>query len=317
MKLATYQDGSHDGQLVVVSQDLSQAHYAGTIAHHMRQLLDDWNFIAPQLENLYCDLNRGKAPYPFAFEPKRCMAPLPRPAEYLIANAFACELAPDIKPQVSNASVGAFQGAHSRISAPAKNGTLDFEAGFACVTETVEAASSSIRANESVRLLTLSTHLLVRRLPLMLPGTLPTYEALSAVCFSPVVVTCDETGEAWQDGKLNLRLDIFLNGQAIARCPTASQACFSIGDLLSQATEPHCLQTASMLHSGALLSADESKGYTSFLLKYLREHKVLPEHDSFPGLSAGDCLTIEMKGKNGQSLFGRTVMDIVPSAPHQ
>ena len=41
MKLATYKDGSRDGQLVVVSRDLTQAHYATHIANRMQQVLDD------------------------------------------------------------------------------------------------------------------------------------------------------------------------------------------------------------------------------------------------------------------------------------
>ena len=47
MKLATYKDGSRDGQLVVVSRDLSSAHYATGIAGKLQQALDDWGFIAP------------------------------------------------------------------------------------------------------------------------------------------------------------------------------------------------------------------------------------------------------------------------------
>ena len=44
MKLVTLMDGSRDGQLAVVSRDLTQAHFAAGIATTMRQLLDDWNF---------------------------------------------------------------------------------------------------------------------------------------------------------------------------------------------------------------------------------------------------------------------------------
>ena len=78
MKLATYKDGSRDGQLVVVSRDLSTAHYATGIAGKMQQVLDDWNFLSPQLQDLYVTLNQGKARHAFAFDPRQCMAPLPR-----------------------------------------------------------------------------------------------------------------------------------------------------------------------------------------------------------------------------------------------
>ena len=47
MKLATYKDGSRDGQLVVVSTDLAQAHYASGIATRLQAVLDDWNFLSP------------------------------------------------------------------------------------------------------------------------------------------------------------------------------------------------------------------------------------------------------------------------------
>ena len=52
MKLATYRDGSRDGQLVVVSRDLGTAHYATGIAARLQQVLDDWNFLSPQLQDL-------------------------------------------------------------------------------------------------------------------------------------------------------------------------------------------------------------------------------------------------------------------------
>src|SRR5204863_5892385 len=78
MKLATYKDGSRDGQLVVVSRNLATAHYATGIATRLQQLLDDWNFLSPQLEDLATTLNHGKARHAFDFDPAMCMAPLPR-----------------------------------------------------------------------------------------------------------------------------------------------------------------------------------------------------------------------------------------------
>ena len=78
MKLATYKDGTRDGQLVVVSRDLASAHYASGIAGRLQDALDDWNFVAPQLEDLAATLNHGKSRHAFAFDPRRCMAPLPR-----------------------------------------------------------------------------------------------------------------------------------------------------------------------------------------------------------------------------------------------
>ena len=96
MKLATYKDGSRDGQLIVVSRDLSTAHYATGIAGKMQQVLDDWNFMSPQLQDLYDALNRtaegassgNKARHAFPFEPAQCMAPLPRAYQWADGSAF-------------------------------------------------------------------------------------------------------------------------------------------------------------------------------------------------------------------------------------
>ena len=77
MKLATYKDGSRNGQLVVVSNDLTSAHYAGGVARCLQQVLDDWNFLSPQLEELARALNQGQARHAFAFDARRCMALLP------------------------------------------------------------------------------------------------------------------------------------------------------------------------------------------------------------------------------------------------
>jgi fumarylacetoacetate (FAA) hydrolase len=88
MKLATYKDGSRDGQLLVVSRDLSTAHYATDIAQTLQQVLDDWNFLSPQLQDLYQTLNLGKARHAFPFEPQRCMAPLPRAYQWADGSAY-------------------------------------------------------------------------------------------------------------------------------------------------------------------------------------------------------------------------------------
>ena len=88
MKLATYKDGSRDGQLVVVSRDLGSAHYATGIASKLELALDDWNFIAPQLQDLYVTLNQGKARHAFPFDAAMCMAPLPRAYQWADGSAY-------------------------------------------------------------------------------------------------------------------------------------------------------------------------------------------------------------------------------------
>ncbi len=91
MKLATLKDGSRDGQLIIVSRDLKTAQIADGIALSLQRALDDWNFIAPQLEQAYLNLNAGRGTNTFDFDPKNCMAPLPRDLSSPRAPAAPCQ----------------------------------------------------------------------------------------------------------------------------------------------------------------------------------------------------------------------------------
>ncbi len=88
MKLATLKDGTRDGQLVVVSRDLRTAAIADGIVSTLQRALDDWAFYAPQLMDVYEALNQSRARNSFTFEPKACMAPLPRAFQWADGSAY-------------------------------------------------------------------------------------------------------------------------------------------------------------------------------------------------------------------------------------
>ena len=76
MKLATLQDGTRDGTLVVVSRDLAWAVPVPQVAPTLQAALDDWSRFAPQLEQVSARLSAGERGGAVAFEPARAMAPL-------------------------------------------------------------------------------------------------------------------------------------------------------------------------------------------------------------------------------------------------
>lgn len=88
MKLATRKDDSRDGQLVVVSRDLKHAVMASRITGTLQRALDDWAFMAPQLQDLYDELNHGRAPDSFPFDPDEYLSPLPRAFQRIEAGAY-------------------------------------------------------------------------------------------------------------------------------------------------------------------------------------------------------------------------------------
>ena len=165
MKLATYKDGSRDGQLVVVSRDLATAHYASAIATRLQQVLDDWNFLSPQLEDLAATLNAGRARNAFAFDPARCMAPLPRAYQWADGSAFVNHV--ELVRRARNAEMPAsfwtdplmyqggsddFLGPRDDIVAASEDWGIDFEAEVAVVTGDVAMGVGADAAIEAIRL---------------------------------------------------------------------------------------------------------------------------------------------------------------------
>ena len=166
MKLATTKDGSRDGQLVVVSRDLTTAHYATGIADRMQQVLDDWNFISPQLQDLYEILNNGKARHAFPFDARLCMAPLPRAYQWADGSAYInhvelvraarnAELPKSfyVDPLMYQGGSDDFLGPCDDVVCPSEEFGIDFEAEVAVVTADVPMGATPERALDGIRLL--------------------------------------------------------------------------------------------------------------------------------------------------------------------
>lgn len=185
MKLASYADGSRDGHLVVVSRDLTLAHYATGIATRLQQLLDDWGFIAPQLQDLSVQLNHGKLRHAFPFEAAKCMAPLPRPHGWAVVDA---------EGRVRR-EAGQLLGA----GAPLRAAAAVCEPALMAVAGDLHAASDVAAALDALRLLGLAVDW---RLD----------DELVATQAAPLLVTPDELGGAWQADRLQAQLVALHNG---------------------------------------------------------------------------------------------------------
>ncbi|MFP5445019.1 MAG: fumarylacetoacetate hydrolase family protein, partial [Betaproteobacteria bacterium] len=165
MKLATYKDGSRDGQLVVVSRDLGTAHYATGIASKLQQALDDWGFISPQLQDLYDQLNSGRARHAFPFDPKQCMAPLPRAYQWADGSAYInhVELVRKARnsevpesfytdPLMYQGGSDDFIGPCDDVVVPSEAMGIDFEAEIAVITGDVKMGTTADQALDGIRL---------------------------------------------------------------------------------------------------------------------------------------------------------------------
>ncbi|HET9644315.1 MAG TPA: fumarylacetoacetate hydrolase family protein [Burkholderiaceae bacterium] len=326
MKLATYKDGSRDGHLVVVSRDLTSAHYASGIATRLQQVLDDWNFLSPQLQDLYTTLNHGRARHAFTFEPRQCMAPLPRTYRLAHTSAYVNLLELTLKargieipenlcdqPLMTHGPGDTMLGPCDPIVGDEAWG-IDFEAGIAAVTGDVGMGCTPGQGLESVRLLMLANVVSLRDLmpaePLMYFGFL---QGKLAAAFSPVAVTPDELGEAWQHGRLHLTLQTSWNGRTVGLCDAGGGKTFHFGQLIAHLCRTQEMRAGSIVATGAVADNDASRGYSCILQKRAME----TVEDGAPKtayMQAGDALRIEMKGSDGASVFGPIEQQVVSPA---
>jgi fumarylacetoacetate (FAA) hydrolase len=335
MKLATYKDGSRDGQLVVVSRDLTSAHYATGVADRLQQVLDDWNFMSPQLQDLYDALNQGKGRHGFAFDTRQCMAPLPRAYQWADGSAYLNHVelvraARDAKvpesfyqdPLMYQGGSDDFLGPCDDVICPSEDFGIDFEAEIAVITDDVPMGSSPERALDAIRLVMLANDVSLRNL---VPGELAKgfgfLQSKPATAFSPVAVTPDELGEAWVKGRLNLVLQSTWNGRKVGMCDAGPDMTFHFGQLVAHLSRTRHVRAGSIVGSGTVSNQgvenggrmEWPKGYSCIAEKRAIE-TILDGKPSTGFMRYGDTIRIEMKGRDGQSVFG--AIDQVIAAPN-
>ena len=325
MKLATLKDGSRDGQLVVVSRDLSQAHYATGIVNSLQQVLDDWAFMAPQLEDLSVALNQGRARHAFPFDAAQCMAPLPRAFQWADGSAYLNHV--ELVRKARNATVPEsfytdplmyqggsddFIGPRDPIVVPDEAYGIDFESEIAVITGDVAMQASPEEALESVRLVMLVNDVSLRHLiPDELAKGFGFLQSKPATAFSPVAVTLDELGEAWQGGRLNGVLQSAWNGRRVGLCEAGPEMTFHFGQLIAHLAKTRRVRAGSVIGSGTVSNKDWAKGYSCIAEKRCIE-TIENGKPSTDFMRFGDTIRIEMKGRDGQSIFGAIDQTVTP-----
>ena len=333
MKLATYKDGSRDGQLVVVSRDLSTAHYATGIANKMQQVLDDWGFIAPQLVDLYETLNLGKARHAFPFDPAMCMAPLPRAYQWADGSAYInhVELVRAARgaevpesfykdPLMYQGGSDDFMGAQDDVVCASEDFGIDFEAEIAVITADVPMNSTPDEALEGIRLVMLANDVSLRNLIANeLAKGFGFVQSKPATAFSPVAVTLDELGDAWDNGRLNLTVQSTWNGRKVGMCEAGPEMTFHFGQLIAHICKTRNVRAGSVVGSGTVSNQgievkgkkEWPKGYSCIAEKRAIE-TILDGKPSTEFMKYGDTIRIEAKGVDGQSVFGAIDQKIAP-----
>uniref|UniRef100_UPI001E53F1BE fumarylacetoacetate hydrolase family protein n=1 Tax=Microvirga roseola TaxID=2883126 RepID=UPI001E53F1BE len=316
-----------DGRLVVVSRDLTRATDAFFIVPTLQQALDDWDTVAPRLQDLAEQLEHGSVPS-FRFHEHDCASPLPRAYQWadgsayvnhveLVRKARGAEMPESFwtDPLMYQGGSDAFLGPRDPIPAVDEAHGIDFEAEVAVITGDVPLGASREEAAGAIRLIVLVNDVSLRNL---IPGELAKgfgfFQAKPSSAFSPVAVTPDELGEAWDGARLHLPLLSRLNGQPFGRPDAGVDMTFDFPTLIAHAARTRPLGAGAVIGSGTVSNKDAdggpgrpvSEGGLGYsCLAELRTVETLRQGEArTPFLRCGDTVRIEMKDRAGQSIFG-------------
>ena len=183
------------------------------------------------------------------------------------------------------------------------------------ITDDVPMAVSPERAATHIQLVGLVNDVSLRNL---IPGELAKgfgfLQSKPRSALSPVFVTPDELGDAWQANKVHLPLVTHVNGQWFGAPEAGVDMQFDFAQLIAHAAKTRPLSAGTIVGSGTIANEDTSKGASCFAEK--RTVETLEHGEpSTPFLSFGDSVRIEMFDAQGRSIFGAIDQRIEAQVP--
>jgi fumarylacetoacetate (FAA) hydrolase len=319
MKLATQRTGARDGRLLVVNRELTRAVAVPRIAATLQAALDDWLRIEPQLQQVAASLDSNAAGLGdvIDFIPSAMLAPLPRAYHWVDGSAYVnhVELVrkargatmPDSywsDPLVYQGGSDDLLGACEDAKFVSEDAGIDLEAEIAVVTDDVPLGVTPAHAKRHIRLLMLVNDWSLRNL---IPGELAKsfgfYQSKPATAFSPVAVTPDELGSAWDGSKVLLPLVTHVNGHLLGKPNAGTDMTFDFAALISHITRTRNARAGTILGSGTVSNYDRSLGSACIAERRMLE-QIESGQPSTPFLRFGDRVRIEMLDAQGRSIFG-------------
>ena len=328
MKLATLNTGGRDGRLIIVSRDLKRAVAASEVALSLQAVLDDWHSKAPKLAQLSAALNTGRAADAFDFDPNRCASPLPRAYQWadgsayvnhveLVRKARGAQMPPSFwtDPLMYQGGSDSFLGPCEPILAQSEEWGIDLEAEVAVITDDVPMGVEVEDAPQHIRLVMLVNDVSLRNLiPNELGKGFGFFQSKPSSAFSPVAVTPDELGEAWNGRKLSLPVIVHINGSQFGEPNAGDDMTFDFPKLIAHAAKTRPLAAGTIVGSGTISNLDRSRGAAC-----IAEKRMLETIDGgkaiTPFLRFGDRVRIEMRDADGNSIFGAIDQEVQRYTP--
>lgn len=328
MKLGTLKTSGRDGKLIVVSQDLKHAFAVPRIALTLQSALDNWHHVAPQLRTVYEELNRAPSPG-FELDIEMLRAPLPRAYQFLDGSAYLshverirkardAEMPRELQfdPLMYQGVSDTFLGPRDPIEARDENWGIDFESEVAIITDDVPMGGVTPgEAALHIKLFMLLNDVSLRKLiPAELAKGFGFVQSKPASACSPVAVTPDELGDAWDGAHLNLPLETRFNGALFGNVNAGDDMNFSFCDLMTHAAKTRRLSAGTVIGSGTVSNSDPKRGFSCIVEKRCVEIVENGEAKT-PFMSFGDTVRIEMFDDDDNSIFGAIEQVVKPYHP--
>jgi fumarylacetoacetate (FAA) hydrolase len=273
MKLSTLKDGTLDGRLVLVSADGRSAADAESIAPNLITALQQWSRVEPLLRDRAVALDAGRLAGVFPFDPAACAAPLPRSPQWLDGSAFlnhgrlmerAFNTPPipdfDTVPVMYQGASDDLLGPCDDVPMPAEADGIDFEGEFGVVCGPVPMGVSPEAALGCIRLVVQINDWSLRALgPHEMKTGFGFLQAKPSTSFAPVAVTPDQLGDAWRDGRVQMRLHVQWNGARFGE-PHAGEMNFHFGELIAHAARTRRLAAGTIVGSGTVSNVARTAG---------------------------------------------------------
>ncbi|MEZ4230316.1 MAG: fumarylacetoacetate hydrolase family protein [Polyangiaceae bacterium] len=323
MRLATRQNGTRDGALMLVDSSGERFASAGAIAATLQAALDDWEALSPKLEAMARDLEAGKLETQ-SLTPGQLMAPLPRAYEWVDGSAYINHIVLvrkargaeppetlETDPLVYQGGSGVLLGPTQDIELPDPAWGLDFEAEVCVILGDTPRGVKAEEAGRHIKLMMLANDVTFRNLiPPELAKGFGFFTSKPATGFSPFAITPDELGDSFKDGRVHLRLRSTLNGKLVGDPEAGPEMHFSFHDLIQHITKTRAYTAGTILGSGTVSNHDRARGI-SCLAEARMIEIIETGQPSTQFMQAGDRIEIEMLDPKGKSLFGRIAQRVV------
>ncbi|GAA0649086.1 fumarylacetoacetate hydrolase family protein [Sphingomonas ursincola] len=317
MKLATIENGTPDGALVVVSADGSR-HLPAAIAT-LQAAIESWETSEPALRALGARLDSGEGE---STDGLAFAAPLPRAWQWLDGSAyrshgelmetlFGTEPPPAGRPLMYQGLSHQFLSATADVPLPREEDGIDFEGEFGVITDFVPMGVTPEQALGHIKLLVQINDWSLRALaPVEMKTGFGWIHAKPACSVAPFAVTPEVLGDAWREGRVHLPLAVDWNGERFGNAEGGAME-FGFHELVAHAASTRSLCAGTIIGSGTV-SNSNFREIGSSCIAERRGIEMLDEGKPRTGfMHFGDTVRMEARLRDGGLLFGAIDQKVV------